>query len=308
MGKVFSIFASVLFMALVLSASVAFADDAPDCRLTRYASLDIGTENPNRVIVPITLNDQQLPFAVDTGSPTSMLRDSTADKLGLDRQMLNFGYEVVMLSGARIHEQAIAPSFEIGGMKGKNFRFAILPNHFLERPAVGLLGADIVRNYDIEFDFANNKMNLFARRHCPGQVVYWTRSPFAVVPFHFDDGHHMIIPVKVDGVSLIGIVDTGAPPAIGMNLDRARHVFGWHEDQPQLQHVGGERSKDYVFPFGVLSLGGASVHQPTAMIRDETEHHMEGPDLLVGLAALKAFRVYISYEDQAIYLTARDAH
>ena len=48
------------------------------------------------------------------------------------------------------------------------------------------------------------------------------------------------------------------------------------------------------------------MHQPTVVLRERGDGF--GPDLLVGLAALKAFHVYISYEDQAIYLTERDAH
>jgi predicted aspartyl protease len=293
-------------LALGLIATPAIADDgATDCRLTRYASLDIGTENPDRVIVPVTLNDHQVPLAIDTGSPTSMLSNKEANALSLDRQMLGFGTEIRMINGARIHESAIVPSFEIGGMKGRNFRLAVLPDHFLEPPAVGLLGADIVRNYDVDLDFAQNKVNLFARRHCPGQVVYWTRGPYATLPFHFDEGHHIEVPVKLDGVSLVALVDTGAPPAVSMSLERARHEFGWHDDQPGLHRVGGKRSP-YTFPFGVLTLGGASVHQPTVVLRERGDGF--GPDLLVGLAALKAFHVYISYEDQAIYLTERDAH
>ncbi len=38
-------------------------------------------------------------------------------------------------------------------------------------------------NYDVDFDFAVGKFNLFSKDHCDGQVVYWTRSPVAVVPF-----------------------------------------------------------------------------------------------------------------------------
>jgi predicted aspartyl protease len=297
-------FAFCCMVALMLAGGPAAADDVPGCQLSRYASLDIGTENTQRVIVPVTLDGQEIPFLVDTGAPTSMLTNATANKLALDRQMM-VGIEVRMLNGARIHEEAVAPTFEIGGMKGTNFRFAILPNRFIEPPARGLLGADIVRNYDLDFDFAQNKLNLFARRHCVGQVVYWTHAPYAVLPFHFDEGHHMVVPVKLDGVSMMAIVDTGAPPAVLMSLPRARHDFGWQNDPPELHRVHGPHSPS-TYPFSVLSLGGASVHQPSVELPDGTEG--SGPDMFMGLDALKAFHVYISYEDRAIYLTARDAH
>ncbi|HTW34036.1 MAG TPA: aspartyl protease family protein [Rhizomicrobium sp.] len=289
-------------LALACASSNALADD--DCRLSRLATLDIGTENPQRIIVPVTLNDHQIPVVLDTGAPTSMLLNNEANDLGLDRQMFAVGFEYKMLNGTRVRDEAIAPTFLIGGMKGTNFRFGILPDRFIEPPAVGLLGADIARNYDVELDFAQNKMILFARHHCRGRVVYWTKQPFAVLPFHFDPGHHMVADVKLDGVSLTAIVDTGAPPAVSMPLPLARREFSWSDDPAQLHRIAGKHSP-YTYPFGVLSLDGASVHQPTVWLSESNGGI--GPDALVGLAALRAFHVYISYEDQAIYLTARDA-
>jgi len=291
--------------ALAAFASPALAEDAPDCRLTLYASLDMLPGDPHRILVPVTLNGHNETLIVDTGTPFSMLTESAVNALGLPRQMLAIGAEYQMLTGAKVDDMAVVSSFQLGDMKGKDFRFGVLPGGMLEDGLPGLLGADIVRNYDVEFDFAANKMNLFSPHHCTGKVIYWTHQPYASVPFHFDRGHHIVIPITLDNVALTAVVDTGAPTGVSMNIDTARDLFGWRTDPPELRHVAGPSSPQ-TYPFALLSLGGASVHNPSSNLRATS--YGSKIDVLVGLEALKAFHVYISYEDQKIYLTARDAH
>ena len=37
----------------------------------------------------------------------------------------------------------------------------------------GILGTDVLRNVDVELDFAANKIHLIAPNQCGGSVVHW---------------------------------------------------------------------------------------------------------------------------------------
>lgn len=282
------------------------APPAGDCALKLYATIDLKAEPSNRVVFPVAINGHQLLFMLDTGSPVSVLSGPLVKAFGIpididpSRRMFENG-----ATGAKIVMAAKVSDFEIGGMKGKDFIFGIVPVSLLDPGIAGYLGADVIRNFDIELDFAANRMKLFSPDHCPGNVTYWTHAPHAAVPFEFDGMHHLVIPVTVDGVRLSAQVDTGAPPAIDMNFDAARALFGWYANPPVLTTVNEERGY-YSYNFDKLSLGGASVHAPTARL--EKNANFGAAQVLVGLEALKAFHVYISYKDKTIYLTARDAH
>jgi hypothetical protein len=97
-----------------------------------------------------------------------------------------------------------------------------------------------------------------------------------------------------------------------MSVAAARDLFGWRMDPNELRKIRKSPAR-FTYPFGLLSLAGASVQNPTSLLdgRFHTETAGPGfdddPDVLVGLAALRPFHVYISHKDQLIYLTAADA-
>jgi hypothetical protein len=319
MGKFFGALTSSLFAAVLLSAAPALADD-DGCGLERLASFDIQPSRNDALIVSAKVAGQDELMALSTASPMSSLTPAVADDLKLERAALTFGdwrrvngmgmdvtgvwmgRNFETLQGKRLYEMVYAPTLELGGMTGKNIPFSVLPGN--NRAVAGSIGADILSRYDIDIDFAANKVTLISRHHCDGKVVYWTRDPYAAVRFHMDEGKHILIPVTLDGESLLASVATGVTYPI-MKLDTARRLFGWSSDTPDLK-PDADHKGDFNYPFKTLSIGGAVVHSPTVTLADE-DLHMKA-DIILGLSALTPFHVFISYEDKTIYLTGRDAH
>ncbi len=56
----------------------------------------------------------------------------------------------------------------------------------------GILGADMLRNVDLDLDFAAGKLNLVSQDHCSGNVVYWQAPAVAVVPMTLDRWGHVL--------------------------------------------------------------------------------------------------------------------
>src|SRR5262249_46637795 len=89
---------------------------------------------------------------------------------------------------------------------------------------IGLIGSEILRNYDLDFDFAAAKLNLIEPDHCKGKVVYWPAQTIATIPFEVGRGFQIRLPLLVDGKPMTALLDTGASVS-GMSIDTAKRIF-----------------------------------------------------------------------------------
>jgi predicted aspartyl protease len=299
---------------LVLAAlsSRALAADAPPptCQLPEIASLDMETEDSGVVTVPVTINDVSGRWMVDTGNISSMVADTIARRLQLKRAFNPYGG--ALLGGIPIFEVANVDTITFAGMRGGSVSLAVAPEAVLPSNTIGMLAPDIMRNYDIEFDFAGGKFNVFEPNSCPGNAVYWTRTTFAQVPIKLDRVGHILIPATLDGKPLTAAVDTGAEGSI-MSLDAAQELFGIDPSNPALKPLGNRevngmaRTAAYRYPFASLTFEGVQVSNPNITILKTGGYHRGLPDLVLGIETLRQLHMYIAYQEGAIYLTPAEA-
>ena len=92
----------------------------------------------------------------------------------------------------------------------------------------GLLGADFLYYFDLDFDFAKARLRLVSPEHCKGKVVYWTKGDYGTVPFEYKD-RKIRLNIRLDGKDVVAYLDTGAADTV-MSLEAAADLFGWNED------------------------------------------------------------------------------
>jgi hypothetical protein len=109
----------------------------------------------------------------------------------------------------------------------------VVPNSVVPPTIAGLIGTEIMSNYDIEFDFYRGKMNFFQHSDCRSGV-YWTKANYAEVPIKLDRDRHIVLDATLDGKPITAILDTGSIASY-MSLDNAREWFGWNKDDPRLK-------------------------------------------------------------------------
>ncbi len=268
------------------------------------------TEDSGVVTVPVTIDDVSGRWMVDTGNISSMIADTIARRLGLKRDFNPYGG--ALLGGIPIFEVAKADSIIFAGMHGGSVALAIAPEAVLPPDTIGMLAPDIMRNYDIEFDFAGGKFNVFEPNSCPGHAVYWTHGAFAQVPIKLDNAGHITIPVTLDGKTLTAAVDTGAEGSI-MSLDAAQELFGIEAGNALLKPLGDQevnglaRTAAYRYPFASLTFEGVQVSNPNITVLKTGGYHHGLPDLVLGIETLRQLHMYIAYQEGAIYLTPAEA-
>jgi predicted aspartyl protease len=299
----------VAALGFLAGATPAFAADAPEqCQLVRAASIDMNLDLDGSPIVPITIGGQQLNLEIDTGGVYSMLSEDAAQRLGL-HLLSTFDVRWKMFGGTQISHYTIARDVVLGGLKASSLPVLVVPSEFNLGNVDGTLAPDILAAYDDEFDFANGKFNLFLKNKCDGSIVYWTREPYAEIPFAIEpDSGHIVLTVILDGKEVRATVDTGASHSV-MSLEAAKRLFGIADNDPRLKPSPGHGGKDVRFPFASLAFKGeVNVQNPDITLVPDSVSKMFGtPPLLLGVSILRQLHVYIAYRDHKFYVTPASA-
>lgn len=292
-------------LALCLAGTAAHAEET--CRLIRLVSLDMGPEI-TRVTVPAAINDHQLTMMVDVGAYISVLSEAKAKELNLPiEDEADTG--ISMYGGMKLHHYTTFSGFALGKLRAGRLEYPLLPADSLPQGVDGLLGADLLGNFDVDLDFANAKFNLFSRDHCDGRVVYWTKVPIAKLPFMMDDSKHIIIHIQLDGHDEKAMLDTGAGRTV-MSLDSATFDFGL--SQADLKMVPGSNESDGIrrYPFKQLSFADVVVSNPDITLVPDNKARMgpDAPDMIIGMNILRQLHLYIAYHERNLYISSATQH
>ena len=314
----------------VVAASSAAAQDEQQCRLLLAAQIPIQYEAGGRPTIPVTVNGRTAQFLVDTGGAFSTINQSLVDELKLRTEKLPERMRVTFINGSRVTQLAMTNSFGIGRLNVGTYGLGIQP--FAMTPGVdGLLAPEFLHVFDVEFDFAAGKIDIFSQKHCEGHVVHWTHDMPAILsfeptkenPFDLADrslamrvgkNWHINVQGTLDGQDVDVMIDTGASTSY-MALEEAKKVIPSDRqgDIKQISPPGGDPDNAvYTYPFKTLNLGGVVVNNPVVRMRPNkikfatrAELH---PGMLLGMDALSKLHIYIAYKEEKLYLTPVDAH
>jgi predicted aspartyl protease len=299
-----------LFAAALIVASLpaAAAESCPN--LKQLASVEMTRDRSGRPVVPVTINGQTKLMLLDTGGVTSTLTQTALEELGLDAVRRNdmVFYDV---RGNRLDRSVTVPAMTIGRVRGTSWRFWIHPSDrdlgtTANGRIAGLLAPDLLRQFDVELDFAHNAVKLFSPEHCEGRVLHWTPSALAVIPMRFETGH-IVVPATIDGQRLEAIIDTGASDTV-MNLTVARRQFGVTDPI---------ETGEAIHQFKSLDLEGIRVQNPNVRLMPDniarampfdlggvtSDTRQALPELIIGQNILGKLHVYIAYRERKLYVT-----
>lgn len=299
----------VLALALFASAAVSAAAEE-DCRLQLAATLPMDLHN-GQITVPAALGDTQLKMFIDTGSTMSVIRESLARDLGLKYDMLKGFYRMSFFGGVNVYRYSTVKGFTLGKLKGDGVVLAWLPDNARQGwPQDGLIGANILGMYDVDFDFAKATMRLFQPHRCPGQVVYWTQDEnlIAKLPIEWHGGH-IRIPVEIQGQTIKAVVDTGANATV-MDLETYMPKFGLTPTSPGVTEVHSihDTQPRYTYTFKEINFDGVTVKNARVLFVSEKFSKDPEYKMLIGTDILMQLHLYIAYQQRLLIVTAASAH
>jgi predicted aspartyl protease len=303
-----------ILCVIALGASVSQARAADEaCQLRRITDVDMGVDaSSGGVTVPMTVGGHDLTLLVDTGGVYTTITQAMTDAIGLHRQRVSPNVEIKMFGGQLIDHYVEATNVAFGRLTAPRMLFLVLPDS--RHPGIdGLLAPDVMRAYDVDFDFAKAKFSLFAQDHCPGKVVYWIGGTgYAAIPMQLDEVGHIKLPVQLDGKDVDVAIDTGASHST-ISLELAEDLFGFDEKSPDLKTVvasAGDRR--YRYPFKTLTFAGEddsgiTVSNPDIQLVPDADSKMRHLAVL-GMGILRQLHLYVAYKERKLYVSAASAH
>jgi predicted aspartyl protease len=288
---------------------------ADGCSHRLFASAEAELGPYNQLLIHAKIDDQPVMLALDTGAAASVMFENAVDRFSLTRTITPSS--VVGIDGRPLDLVTSVPSLAVGNAVSRGTLFPVAPvNGMVGDQVVGLFGSDYLGNYDVEIDLADHKVNLFAKDHCPGKVVYWSDSYFAS-DARFSRSGQIEFEVQLDGKTLTAMLDTGASET-ALRLSAAGTQFGISPDSQGVvmagtgTGVGGKPLQTYSYAFKSLAFGGLTMHNPKiAVIPFRTNYGVTGshiqrddtPDMLIGMNVIRRLRLYIAYGEGRLYYT-----
>jgi len=313
------LFAALLAAGFALATGTAAA--ASNCKMLQIADWPV---RPGRGIPVVdgAINGQKIGVLLDTGSGTSLIVRSSAERLGLSRQETR-GLRVFGIGGETHAQATIVDEFSIGEVTRKNLPFMVAGERDLGKYLDVILGEDFFDQIDVEFDLGHNSVKLFQPKDCEGvSLAYWATQGASEVAMEsfLNAGRRIVVQVQVNGQPMQALLDSGSHTSV---LDKSTAgQLGITPDSPGVvasAKGGGVGAKSVEFwsaPLQSFTIGNETIRDTPIEFADlwkdatytPTGSHLprkvDGtPAVLLGADFLRAHRVLVAHSQRKVYFT-----
>jgi hypothetical protein len=286
---------------LMLLLVGACASNPINCDLVVVAKMPLEVRN-RLLVVPAGIGGKWVTLLVDSGAERTVLSAETVNRLGLARDEKIFTRSTGM-GGTFTANDAIIPGLVLGGVRFPLERVSV--GQFQLGPGLaadGLLGSDVLLAFDLDIDVPDRTLTLYRPRMCPDVQPPW-HEPFERVPGVRALRDRLLIPLELDGVSGMGILDTGAQATtIGVSMGNRLGLTALAmAGDPIVRHHGaGPGSQEArLHRFSLLRIGPAVAQDPLLSVLPVDAGV---GDALVGEDFIDGRRIWLSFANREVFI------
>jgi predicted aspartyl protease len=302
--------------AAAILALICVQARADGCHVERQASLPI-TFNGFVPTVPAHINRHPVSIGVDTGSSTTVLTPETVARLNLPQDnnshlatligpkgntratnvfldSLEFGHAVEMMKSV--------PVVAIGGPPAAPPPGALAAAPSPNATMAGLIGTEILSDYDVEFRFPVHIVNLYRVSNCDKVTPPWGGA-YAAVRISLSETKRFVVPLELDGHHLTAIFDSGSS---GFRISReaalrigVTEAMLEHDPVQAGARAGGISYEVPSHRFGQITIGRETFHGPRI---DVIDYPLTESDMLIGEDYMHARRFWLSYATKILFI------
>jgi len=281
------------------------------CSTHRVADLPL-TVWDQKILVAVSLNGSPETMALDTGAGITAISTEAAGRLNIPHDF-DHHVEIGGVGGANSALfMAQLDTLEVGGLHFAHQALPIIDFPLRDsagRPLAGLLGADVLSRYDVDLDIAGGRMALWQTSGCDTSPPPWDANADPL-PVEIDEGHHILVPLRVDDAKLTAVLDTGAG---GLDLTlRAGMRAGATDDaldRDPVIHGSGVNNRGWtghMHRFHTVLFGGRTLTDVWTALVPSTDiasyNALIGSDGLVGMRVMRDMHLWISYGTRSLYI------
>ncbi|WP_018980511.1 retroviral-like aspartic protease family protein [Saccharibacter floricola] len=299
--------------ALLYSALMVFstAQAAPSCRMEQAATLPL-SDADHTVSSPAHIDGHPVSLMVDTGSEGSLLTPEALVRFHLhtdpDHHTAILGPDahphlvpnvlVQQLALGNVHREAI--TVPMG---------ALPPFPTVQPPLLGLIGMDLLGQYDLELDLAHHRMALWTVQvgstlcqHPPLWSHLWLNLPAQryhgrfLVPFTLDNHPGLAL---IDSGSRSTVVSTYFAHQLGITDAQLAHDPGG-----EIAGLGLKEHSYHWHQFHLLRIGTEDWTTPTLTVAPVHDH----ADILLGAEWFQTHRLWLSAATGHVFVQGVEGH
>jgi hypothetical protein len=148
------------------------------CKIAKVVELPI-TMNSLRPTIDVKINNRDAKFILDSGAFYSMISSATAAEYNLKTTHAPLGLRVIGIGGAADVRVATVKEFSIVGIILKNREFLVGGS---DVGTAGLLGQNLLEQFDVEYDLATGVIRLFRTEDCDHTLLAYWLAPGQALP------------------------------------------------------------------------------------------------------------------------------
>ena len=249
-----------------------------------------------RPAVEAHLNNSKVVLLIDTGAQTSIIAPSAADRFALLADPNRPPTLIGGVGGTELAPVVTVHRLELGGGRARDIDLPVassLKGLIGGVPVFGLFGADFLSNYDVDVDMPGHHLALHVLHRCGARIAPFDQ-PYFEVPFRLD-ATAIVVDLKVNGVAVTAVLDTGAPRTL-VSLSDARRIgitakaLEADRQVARRVHETFDEVDQRLHRFASLEIGAETMNNFPFTVADiETKYSLLGDDFF------HFNRVWISY-------------
>jgi len=290
---------------LVLAIAVPVRVAVAECKLGRIADLPV-TMVDMHPMVTAKINGADAQFIADSGAFYSMMSPASAAEFKLKTYAAPWGLRVQGIGGqAGGVSAALVKEFTLAGVAIRNIEFLVGGG---DVGSAGVLGQNVFRIGDVEYDLARGAIRLIHEEGCSNRnLAYWaTGQPYSEIEIQpmSPSASNITGAALVNGVKIRVMFDTGAYTSV--LSQRAAQRAGVKVDDPGVvdggytRGVGRGAAKTWIAPFASFKLGDEEIRNTQLRIGDTG---VESIDMLIGADFFLSHRVYVASKQRRLFFT-----
>jgi predicted aspartyl protease len=290
-----SVYATMRALFLVLLPVACSHDAAGPCRLVSLADLPVALDH-NRLDVNGRVNRSDAKLVIDTGAERTVLTTQAVRAFLLASSQLS-ATQLTGVGGSVSNADAYA-DLELGGANfGQRLAVADIAG------IVGLIGGDMLSDYDVEVDLPDGRFRLWhASGGCGAGDLPWN-GPRSTIPIRVTGGEQVRVPVMINGKTADALLDSGTSISL-LKTDAAQRLGVTQAElaaDPDVlvRGIDGNAIRVRIHRLGSLSVGGDRFIAPELGVG---EVQLGSHDMLLGLDYLRSRRVWVSYRSEQMFV------
>ena len=279
------------------------------------ADLPVTIAPGNRAMLATTINGRDARFILDSGAFFSMMSLASAAQYHLPLRWAPQGFYVIGVGGNADVQIGIVKELMIGRSKFQNVEFLIGGSDIAEN-AVGLIGQNLLANWDVEYDMGQSKIALLRTEGCGRTwIAYWApagQGSELAIDTAENSQYHTIGSVLINGKEIKFTFDTGAPTS--MLFRRGADKLGIKLDGPDVTDagytggLGASHVKEYIVTLNSFKISDQElIKNPRIRVLDgnmgPNVYSKYTTDMLLGADFMLAHRILVSNSQHKMYVT-----